>query len=505
MSDLPTTASSDLESPLLLRVLARLRGEHRSFDVRHRQGVMDKRSASVVELHQIAAALHEQSSGPHSHAALACVVGGLIGIHPAHVGFGDLPVDPTQPAQLDAGLCICFSGSATAVDLDLLVEKAAKPSFPGRLRPACRQAVRPLPMFVSKILARQIDGPTRLGSVLGTYSVYRRLPIVDSGRSLRLRSSFARFRNGLAPRLIQLGVDPIVAAIALNDFEACTKSNLAYVTVPYEDILSALQLLYTDLGWGDAAVVPWNMSVGSLTTPTAEAVSRLIGCHHACVRAAQPGRRTSWERLVRHHRAYTNYVVALLMLCGGLRAVVEIRIRCNADGGWFMPITDKVSGEIQIDRPMILVETIQHQLALYWIHCRALIRRLQKLPGEAPHRALRELMQEVETTNSCPLAWLDSVRGSMRPVGWQAAFDGIPPDVFLPTDFGRHWLATLLYEHGHANAEIDIALRHAVVGTESMSSTSRSSLAAAFRNVAKTVEAELRKRRISPLPGIATR
>ncbi len=488
-------------------VLAGLRSNHLDFHPRHRQAVVDRYSMRAEEAREIAIALRQRVERRDGQ-AVACCIGALSGLAPAKVVAIVLNANcelfrPTFWLDVVAGRMY--------YDLDRVVERAALAPVPSSAIPATREVGLRLPRFLHAELLRRYSGnpaAKTLADLLGSIEFNGRAALV-SGPGYRLKFTFARWRKSLAVLLIHQGVHAVAAAAAVLDFQIATKSNFAYITVPAKDVEQAQCVLFLALGWEEASDCVLHgpslqrAAIGSISTPRPEAVTRNFAASLNRVESRVPGPRTHSKKLFEHHNAYATYAAMYVAFATGARQLSNFYWPAtHTEQHWFLPFADKRSSATGRARAMLLSTGACQQIRAYRNHCAALRRRLDNM--RSLHCPLRRHLAAIFAERNVPLFFLVGRGGHPRPVRTNDFQSELPTDCRLPPDAGRHYFATHLYRHGVSEPLIDIYLRHAEAGVESLSSTSIKSLRAARDEIGPIIDAELVRLGVVPAAGLVS-
>lgn len=482
----------------------RLRHQLLEFAPRRRQGIADRRAMCAPEAIRIGAALRSAAMDGSS-TALAVVLASVSGI-PPHV-VGDMPL--VLDGQAHHACAVDLAAGTYRYRLDRVLEPAAAAPADGSALSATRWASTPLPQFVVDLLrarAAARDESESLGHLLGRFDFEPRKPIAPSP-GVRSRATWIRFRRGLGPLALDLGLHPFAVALALCDFGLVTRSSYAYVVVPADHLAAAAATLYDALGWGPPVTqIGPPLAVGSLTTPTQASVVAYFGALRERVEHVRPGRHASLGRLAKHHNAYTDYAAAFVEFCLLSRQVAKYPLTATTATmqSGPLPYADKATGPTRLARSAPLSSVARDQIVLYARHCRALLARLERAGSRVPAAMLRHLAAVVRGAD-VPLFVHFGADGNPRAIGSTQVRNAVAPAVRLPGDAGRHYFATRFYLRGMSDRVIDVAMRHAEAGVEHLSSTSMVSFAEAEELIDRAQRDELVRLGIAPIAGLSRR
>ncbi|MCX8115084.1 MAG: hypothetical protein N3D71_08445 [Burkholderiaceae bacterium] len=440
-----------------------------------------------------------------SSTALALVLASVSGISPHDLCRVPLVpgIAPNRPCALD------LDAGTYGYDLDRVLEPAAAAPADRSALAATRWASTPLPQFAVDLLrarAATCREPSSLGRLLGPFDFEARKPIVRSP-GVRLRATWIRFRRGLSPLALDLGLHPFAVALVLCDFAIVTRSSYAYVVVPADHLAATAATLYDALGWGPpVTLIGPRLAVGSLTTPTDASVRAYFTALRERVERVQPGRHASLVRLLDHYNAYTDYAAALVEFCVLSRQVARYPLTAAiaAARSGPMPYPDKATGPTRLVRSAPRTSVVGEQIELYVRHCRALLARLERARSRVPGATVSHLAAVTRGANVPLFAHFDA-NGKPRAIGTGHIRDAVPTAPRLAGDAGRHYFATRLYMQGMSDRVIDVAMRHAEAGVEHLSSTSMFPFAEAENLIDRVQRDELARLGIGPIAGLSRR
>lgn len=467
---------------------------------RLRQGVRDRYAATRSELQAVGADLiASASSDPR---ALSIILAAIAGVDP--------PL--AQEIRLIDSSChdwtigISLAQGTMHTDMDRIYSGAARPSDEVRAEPACRAIVKPLPQSVLATLTeRSSDNPAArtLGDLLPPLTFDTRVPL-SRAEAGRLRQTFARFRDGLGPLCLDLGIGHYVSAALLNNFGLICKSRLYYVVAANDSIIQAARLLYRDLGWGEPVCFPAGLPFGARTCPSAQDVLRAYQWFVDQVTACRPANRASIAALIGHHNAVVRAAAFVISFCIGAREVKAYKLYANllATDADFFPFHDKRAPGMTIDRDVVANRVVREQFGLLRAHLIALERRLMRLkfPVGCPlYRYIKAVLSGQRTWLLC----LITDRGQLRPVGTGAIYRTLPAELRLAGNSGRSFWQTGFERAGLNVDDINLFSRHTSLGCEVNASTSVISLAERRAIIRREQERVLSDLGISAVAGLA--
>lgn len=351
--------------------------------------------------------------------------------------------------------------------------------FPNRKLPSAATAILfhqssdflviPLPQFLARALKDRLHKNSKailLGDLVGWVAVdIRKSLVVDE--KCKLRSSLARASKSSGAMAIMAGADRLAAACITWDFSLIGSARMYYARLTGEDIHAGCSMLYATMGWGDPSLTaPELDAIGSRCVLTSEGVQTVFSKLLDECNESWPGRRTKCAALLQHHQRYTQYAVALVSFCLGLREVHVYRLLASEliHRQTQMTIHDKQGGDRLMAQPVSLNSLAQEQIRQYLGHCEALHKRLVNLNGPGSH-ALADALKKV-LSGEGPLFVLLSPRGIVRPTGSYNVWAKFPESIRVPGNAGRHYWQNILRQEGLSSRDIDRFMRHRVVGLE---------------------------------------
>lgn len=334
-------------------------------------------------------------------------------------------------------------------------------------------AVVPLPMFVASALEElSEDFPTArtFGEMLDVNAkpIIHKLTQGGSG----IAATFARFRNGLGPLSVELGIPRYVAAMLLTNPLLVPTGKFFYSRVLQDEIWNAAGTLYESLGWGKPVSVVTSLAAGSRQIASDETISAWGAWIKRELVGSQPGKRYTLSGLVRHHNIMALACASMTIFQLALRArkVIPVTHAMTMHHGLTVSIFDKRVGEFPGGRP-VPVCTLQKNVFAAWNrHLEQFADRIFRL-GREDCRKLVAALTEYFSPERAAFFEIDH-RLRIAPISSARAHSWWPTELKLAPNFGRHCWQNRLRGEGVADSDIDMFVRHSVSGMDSQSSTS---------------------------------
>jgi hypothetical protein len=466
---------------------------------RRRQGALTRYAASFDECRAIGRELRElvyQSDG----AAVRACVATLAGISERAVGSvtcGHAPDSRSGVIHVD------LSGNAMWTDLGRIeLRHAAKSVLADQVLPASHWALKPIPVWLNDELANLWTswGETvNMDQLIPVPPRSRGVSIVGGEQFGRMRATLPRLQAGLSALMLNLGVNELTAALALNDLTLVPRSRLFYVSVEAKEMFLACEGLYEQIGWADVSDPSTDLVVGSKVVPRDCAPAAAWIHLRNGAEAHLPARRWTLPKVVEHHNRYVVLVAWLLVFLLGARESKTFPLSAAAcrPGALYAIYPDKRTGPFGSARPALFCPTAQRQVHLYYAHLRTLAQR-----GESAATGSHWLQHVRAILVGKDVSLLFRIDdGRIRPLGTADVLGALPANHGLVQNFGRHYWQTALHRAGLSSHVIDFFARHAARGTESMTSTTLMPLVTAHQLVGQVQEKVLARLGIRPVAG----
>lgn len=453
---------------------------------RQHQAIADHRASSASQVVEAAKTLRDQVE-VGSAEALFVTIAALANL-PAELAVG-MPL--LRTVQHDWVMVLDAEIGCIKVCIDLY--------SPGRARSERRHSgaslesgdvvVVPLPEFVAEALEACVnDRPTArtLGELLETETPDRQRLLTQSRSGIA--GTFARFRNGLGPYSIQLGMSRYVAAMLLSNPLLAPTGKFFYSRVEPVEISKAAEQLYAGLGWGKPASLTTSLAAGSRQIASDETIIAL-GCWlKQQLETCPETRRYSLDGLVKRHNVMALVCASLTIFQLALRArkVIPVSQGMARNHGLTVSIFDKRVGEFPGTRPIPL-STLQRRVFEVWMgHLDRLDARLVKLDTQKSLR-LAKVIQACRA-NERPAFFEIDTRHRAISIGSARVHNWWPEKFGLAPNFGRHFWQDRLRREGVADTAIDAFVRHSVSGMDPHSSTSHVVLADWARTLIEVID-----------------
>jgi hypothetical protein len=466
---------------------------------RRRQGALTRYAASIDQCRTIATTLRERAQQSDG-AAIRCCVAVLAGVSEralSGVTVGRTPGPGCGIVHIDV------SASTMWTDLGRLdLRHAAKSIHADQVLPASRWAPKPIPRWLNDQLS---DLELEWGEIADMDLLVPLPPtprggsIVDGEQIGRMRATLPRLQAGLSTLMLDLGIDELTTALALNDLPLVPRSRLFYVAVDAKDMYFACRDLYAQIGWADVTEPATNHVVGSMVVPKDSALVAAWTFLRNQAEVCLPPRRWSVRRVIEHHNQFVLLVAWLLVFLLGAREsrVFPLSAAACRRGAMYVIYPDKRVGPFGSARPALVCPTAQRQIHLYYSHLSVLAQR-----GEIAavgSRWLRHVQDILAGKDVSLLFRID--RDDVEPLGTADVLTALPEGHGLAPNFGRHFWQTALHRAGLSSHVIDFYARHVTRGTESMTSTTLMPLITAHESVSAAQESVLTRLGIQAVAG----
>ena len=486
-------------------VLARHIRQRATFaPLRARQGVCDRRAASLGETGSIGHALID--AAPTDPAALLTIIAALCGVSPALART--IPLDGDDDDDKAHSIRLCLATGTLRTDMDAVFAGAARQRDFLLARPATRILVKPLPRRVVDLLTRHCEAApavTTLGEVLPGATVDTRRPLI-SAPGERLRATYPRFVNGLGPLALDLGISNYVAALLLNQYFLVPKSRLFYADCDAAAIWEGAAILYGALGWDDPVERGDVLPFGSRTRPSRADLAAAYAWYRSAVRDAMPANRTSIAALLRHHNLFVRAAGFVLTVVLGARTsrlvdLTAARLSVATDSFLFR---DKRAPHIYVDHAATAGPMVSEQIDRVRAHLHALRRRLDHL-GQPPASVLMRYLDRALAGERVPLLAELTPTRQPRALSTQSIYDTLPPAHRIAGNAGRSFWQSAFEADGLCSGDISLYARHTSTGCETNTSTSAQPLAQRRARVIESQERVLAELDIVPITGLSRR
>ncbi len=471
---------------------------------KHRQGILDQRCQSPLQLLQSSGELCEMAK-TGNHAAQLIIMAFCCGLSAELTR--DLPLQPHAPD--DWIIVIDIGAGVVKTNIESLFPDSASPSCNTleNYRDANKIIVKPLPKFIASLLANALmanPGARTIGELIPSDEVAGTtltMPSYDTG----IVPSVARFLNSAAPFAIQAGIDRLTVAAITNDFSVLPGSKFYYALVNRKEIWDASYTFFNALDWGEPVNLQNGLAVGSRIAPKREAISNLYGWMVDQVLSIAPGRRYTYLSLVSHHNVYALFCAAITILCLASRKAEKLHFTAAGldERNLFVALCDKRTGQFPGALPVPINIILSEQIRLWRVHCDALDKRLEKL-GLESSTSLRCYLHKVLNRENVQM-FFRIFRHRHVALGTSDLSSWWPCDMKLTTNLGRDFWECELHLHGLQSTTIDMLLRHHLLGMECHTSTSDAVLSDWHLEVCKAQEATLKELGIKPVAGLSNK
>lgn len=494
--------SETIALPLPVCVLSKeLRAAQIFARPRQRQGALTRHVATADELRAACRTLRDRAepSDGNPETLLHCIalLANVSDKSARRISFGGMPTADDEPIHIDGHTGIMWTDLSRVV-----LQAAAEPQAMDFVMRSSPWLPKPLPMWLHKAILDRcvlIGGCSRLRDIFPT-TLKPRTSVEGPALGL-MRATAPRLKNGMAHLLQKQGEDPLVVALALNQLSLVPRGRLFYVAVEPDEITLACCRLYEAVGWGAPVMMAsaTNVLVGSRVVPSNEAIVRAWEALNQSCESRRPPRHCGLDRALEHHNAFARATGWMLSFLVGARESKQLGFLASScrPGAMYVAFQDKRTGPFSIQRPAMLCTSAQLQVRLYYSHLGALVARAARLDVREPW--LR-FAQDILAGKTVPLLFCIE-EGRAIPLGTSDVMQGLPNELGLVPNFGRHYWQTALHAEGVRSDVIDFFARHAARGTESMTSTTLMPLVTAHRLVDDVQAQVLKRLGIHPFAG----
>lgn len=470
---------------------------------RQRQAILDRRHQTNWQIKASAAALMARAM-LYDHTALLTLIAFCAGLSlrlSKEMTLAGHAEDATWFMVLD------LQAGAIKTNLDPIFPNAAQlPPGAECFRPANKIAVKPLPLFLWKLLkelhAAHPEAET-LAQLLANAATSGRQLTLAAGEST-MTPTTKRFLIAAAPLSVILGIDRLSAAILANDFSVVPSSKGYYCLASRAELWAASEVLFDALGWGAPSPLIQGLPVGSRIVPTRQAISAWWLWMVNVVSALAPGRRCSLKSLIAFHNSYARLCASLAVLCLAAREVRELKFTTHNlhPEAEYSNFLDKRVGIFPGELKVPINKLLRMQIRLWHAHCDALRRRLDNFPS-AGSRRLMDMLDRFLAGECYPLFFKikDGCKGT-TPLGSGDLINWWPEEYSFSGDFGRHFFEVELRDAKVRSSRIDLLLRHLTQGTEAHCSTYGDRLADIAAEINHVQESLLGSLGIKPASGL---
>ncbi len=471
---------------------------------RHRQGILDHACQSKLQVLLSAKVLLEEAhAGDQS--AICIILSFLAGLSPEVV----LRLPLAGSAVDDWFMILDIEEGVIKTNISSLVPDSATPTAKNP-QPFCganKIVVKPVPMFIASILRGTLDSNRTarvLGDLLPSASVTGRNLTIDDARSAIIPST-KRFLNSSGPFALQVGLNRMCASVITNDFSLVPSSKFYYALVERQEIWDASKMYFEALGWGPPVEFVDGLPVGSAVTPDLQALLNLYLWMKSQAEGSTPGKRYTFNSLKAHHFEYAHYCASFTSIMLVSRHAAELGYTAYSLGpeSTFTVISDKRVGLFPgpVSIPINIV--LRYQLQLWYVHCRALNVRLEKL-GYSNNSKLRNYLNRIDNREPVQLFFRINEKTAI-PLGTSDLTNWWPKALRFKGDSGRHLWERVLHERGVKSSAIDAFMRHQSLGVESFTTTTNVSYLDVFQRISRVQESVLAEWGIRAIAGLSLR
>lgn len=470
----------------------------------HRRGILDYKCQSKIQVVQSSSHLRMCAEQGEDTALLA-ILAICSGISPELV----MKMPLIQHAQEDWLMTIDPEAGLIKTNIELLFPHSASPTTASaeNHRPANKIIVKPMPRFIASLLS------DRIGKMPHARTINELVRNADtSGKALTqnapskagIAPSISRLLNSISPFAIQIGLNRLVTAFITNDFSIVPSARPYYAQIEREEIWAASSTLFNSLKWGEPVAMKVGLAVGCRIAAKPEAIARLYRWMVDEVQTNSPGKRYTFSSLSNHHNAYAKFSATIAILCLANREAHELSFTAQGvrENLIFTTLFDKKTGPYPGHLPVPINMILSDQIRLWYAHCSALNRRLEKL-GIPKSSKLRAHL--IKVINHAPVSLFFTIYNEHKPVpiGSMDLTKWWPDHLTFATNFSRSFWQVEFHKAGLKGSLIDMFVRHQLLGFESHTSTSHMIIHDCFVEICRVQQEVLHRLCITPIAGLS--
>lgn len=453
-------------------------------DTKTRQSVYDRTTYSPSEFEVICQQLkvltkHIELSKPTCLTLIAMMTGLPVGY------IQDLPI--IEHATDEWVIALSITDWVIYFDLSIIASGAVD-LVGEQFVPASQVLVKPLPLFLAKVLQEhlsEVPGAIRtIGDFIGSDL---RLPDM---RPSKLVNTYAKYASDK--------VDLFIGGLLANDFRGFPKSRVYYAQITRLEIWEASQIVFDSLGFGETVTLVKGLNIGSSAVLADQAITKLFSELANSVEKARTSNNAPLERVLFFHEKYTAYVTTLTIFCLALRDANPIDVQSNQvlQGQKFLIVNDKEVHADASPQPVTICQILHEQFELYRAHCVALLVRLNK----AKNPAFNKFKQSLESVLAGDAGSIFITPTALK--GFSSTKVSSAWPIQVPLNFGRHFWASNFRRLGICDREISAHLRHQQKGNLNWSTDSNLILSSFIQRVDEAQTNKLLELDIHAIPGL---
>ena len=469
----------------------------------HRAGILNRHCQSTTQIVQSALELR-QNVEAGDETAILIIVAFCAGITTELTA--SIPL--VQQFRDDWMMELDIHVGCIKTNIAFMVPDAATPAenYEVNYYPASKTIVKPIPQFIAnkltqllsltphaKLLCDLIPDAIKSGSIL---------TIADS--HCGIAPSVSKFLNSAAPYALQIGIDRLAAATILNDFSVIPSAKFYYAKIEPIEIFTAINLLFENLGWGNATSIMRGIATGSAIIVTRTSVTNQYQWMIGEISAAQPGRHCNLQKLVGYHNTFTKFCASLTSFMLGWRNVQQFMLTSQQfqAGITYAAVFDKRTGQFHGPLPVVINRILENQLQLYHSHCVAIHKRLIKT-GDTDTKKLCVYLKKLIEGSSGKLFYQINDKYQPISIGSADLTSWWPEPLRFPANFSRSFWQSELHTAGLNSSQIDLFMRHQLQGAESYTSCGYQALKDSLEKIGSAQDKILNDMGILPVFGLA--
>jgi len=453
-------------------------------DTKTRQSVYDRKAYSPGEFEFLCRQLKSMTVDTELSKAASLTLIAMMSNLP--IGYiQDIPI--LEYAGDEWAIALSITEWVIYFDLSIIAPGAAN-LVGEQFVPASQVLVKPLPLFLAKVLQEHLsEAPGAIRTIGDFIGSDVRLPDM---RPSKLVNTYAKYASDK--------VDLFVGGLLANDFRGFPKSRIYYAQVTRLEVWKASQMVFDSLGFGETVTVVKGLNIGSSAVLADQAITKLFSELANRVEEARTSNNAPLERVLFFHEKYTAYVATLTIFCLALRDANPIDIQSNQvlQGQKFLIVNDKEVHDDASPQPVTICQILHEQFGLYRAHCVALLIRLNK----AKDPAFNKFKQSLESVLAGDARSIFITPTALK--GFSSTEVSSAWSIKAPLNFGRHFWASNFRHLGISDREISAHLRHQQKGNLNWSTDSNLILSSFIQRVDEAQTQKLWELGIHAIPGL---
>jgi hypothetical protein len=453
-------------------------------DSKTRQSVYDRKTYSSAEFESLCRQLKSMSKDVELSKSACLTLIAMITNLP--IGYiQDIPI--LEHTTDEWVIALSITDWVIYFDLSIIAPGAAN-LVGEQFIPASQVLVKPLPLFLAKVLQEHLSKAPEAIKTIGDFiGSDVRLPDI---RPSKLVNTYAKYASDK--------VDIFMGGLLANDFRGFPKSRVYYAQITRLEIWEASKKVFDSLGFGETVTVVTGLNIGSSAVLADQAITKLFSELANSVEEARTSNNAPLERVIFFHEKYTAYVATLAIFCFALRDANPIDVQSNQvlQGQKFLIVNDKEVHDDATPQPVTICQILHEQFELYRAHCVALLMRLNK----AKNPTFNKFKQSLESVLAGDARSIFITPTALK--GFSSTKVSSAWSIQVPLNFGRHYWASNFRRLGISDREISAHLRHQQKGNLNWSTDSNLILSSFIQRVDEAQTQKLLELDIHAISGL---